>query len=80
MENAATQLTPLRTHPRVVAHVAAGKLDLHGWLFDIESGTLSAMGGESGSFLPIEDEEALADAVPRQRRAAAPQRHLAASA
>ena len=72
MENVATQLTHLRTHPCVAAHVAAGKLALHGWLFDIERGTLSAMDGETGSFEPIGSEDAFAIAVPRHRPAAAP--------
>lgn len=55
MENVAAQLTNLRTHPCVAARVATGELALHGWLFDIEHGTVFAMDRVGGVFLPLED-------------------------
>ncbi len=36
--------THLRTHPCVAARVATGALTLHGWVFEIETGTLLASG------------------------------------
>ena len=55
MENVAAQLTHLRTHPCVAARVASGGLTLHGWLFDIESGKVLTMDGETRRFAPIDE-------------------------
>lgn len=43
----------LRTFPWVVQAVAQGKLKLHGWYFDIESGTLSAHDPDLARFEPL---------------------------
>ncbi len=37
-ENIALQLQHLRTHPAVAARLAVGRLHLHGWLYNIETG------------------------------------------
>jgi carbonic anhydrase len=43
----------LRTFPWVVQAVKEGKLKLHGWYFDIESGTLSAHDPKLARFEPL---------------------------
>lgn len=42
-QNVLTQLTHLRTHPSVAAGMAAGTLDIHGWVFNIGSGRVSVL-------------------------------------
>ena len=77
MENVIAQLTHLRTHPSVASRIATGALTLHGWLFDIENGTVLAMDGRTGEFLPIEDDE-LPVALYGARRATTTPRLVAA--
>ena len=79
MENVAAQLTHLRTHPCVAARVATGELTLHGWVFEIESGTLLALDGETGTFSAIADSPTLPVALPRGRRAVHAAPHLVAA-
>lgn len=67
MENVVVQLTHLRTHPSVAARIADGTLTLHGWLFEIETGTLLALDGETGTFSAIEANDGLPVALPRER-------------
>ena len=40
-ENVLIQIENLRTHPSVLAALASGKLRLHTWVYEIESGVLS---------------------------------------
>jgi carbonic anhydrase len=49
-ENVSIQLTHLKSHPSVASALAQGKLRLHGWVFDIETGSISALDGETGRF------------------------------
>jgi carbonic anhydrase len=53
LENVVVQLANLRTHPSVAAGLAKGRLRLHGWFFEIESGALLAYDGTTGRFRPI---------------------------
>ncbi|GJD64945.1 carbonic anhydrase [Methylobacterium frigidaeris] len=70
LENVVVQLAHLRTHPSVAAALARGGLSLHGWFFEIETGTLHAYDGTR--FVPLTDEAALPVAeVSTPRRAAA---------
>ena len=39
-QNVLLQLAHLRTHPSVAAKVAQGRLSLHGWIYDIETGDI----------------------------------------
>ena len=55
LENVVVQLNNLRTHPSVAAALARGKLRLHGWFFEIESGHVLAYCGERGRFVPIDE-------------------------
>lgn len=52
-ENVIAQLTNLRTHPSVALALAQGKLTLHGWVYDIESGAIDALDGATGRFVPL---------------------------
>jgi len=57
LENVSCQLNNLRGHPSVAARLAAGRLTLHGWFFDIKSGTILALDGETGRFTDVENSE-----------------------
>ncbi len=52
-QNVRTQLQHLRTHPAVAARLAAGNLSLHGWLYDIEGGTVSTLDEAGGAAVPL---------------------------
>ncbi|MBX7483357.1 carbonic anhydrase [Qipengyuania qiaonensis] len=52
-ENVILQLVHLRSHPSVAAALASGKLRLHGWVFDIESGSIRALDGSTGRFAAL---------------------------
>ena len=43
LENVIAQLNNLRTHPSVALGIAQGRLSLHGWVYDIESGYVDAL-------------------------------------
>ncbi len=51
--NVLTQLENLRTHPAVEAAMAKGELEIHGWVYDIAHGEVSAADLETGSFRPL---------------------------
>jgi carbonic anhydrase len=52
-QNVILQLTHLRTHPSVAAALAAGELRLHGWIYDIRTGNVTAYDEAKGSFVPV---------------------------
>ena len=54
-QNVRTQLSHLATHPSVAAGLASGRLALHGWVYGIETGLVTAMEGAAGQFVPLED-------------------------
>jgi carbonic anhydrase len=54
-ENVVQQLQNLRTHPAVLAKLATGDVELHGWVYDIEHGTIEAYQDSSNSFIPVEE-------------------------
>lgn len=45
-ENVLQQLQHLRTHPAVAAKNATGKVRLHGWVYNIEQGTIRCSSGQ----------------------------------
>lgn len=51
-ENVLLQISHIKTHPSVAGRIARGDLDVHGWVFDVNSGEVS-MCGENGQFDPI---------------------------
>lgn len=52
-ENVLVQLENLRTHPAVAARLAQGKLNLHGWVYKLETGEVFHYDHASGQFLPL---------------------------
>ena len=52
-QNALAQIANLRTHPSVAAREAAGKLTLHAWFYEIETGRVFAHDRERNQFLPL---------------------------
>ena len=51
--NVAAQLKNLRSHPTVAARLEEGDLVLHGWVYHIGPGTVTAYEEESRKFLPL---------------------------
>lgn len=52
-ENVLVQLENLRTHPTVSARLARGELNLHGWVYKIETGEVFSYQVEQGQFMPL---------------------------
>lgn len=53
-ENVKLQLQHLRTHPAVAARLAKGNLELHGWIYDIRSGGVTALDQATNTFVPVD--------------------------
>ncbi len=53
-QNVILQLNHLKTHPSVAARLAKGDLQLHGWVYDIKTGGVSAYDESSNSFEPVD--------------------------
>lgn len=53
-ENVLAQLENLKSHPSVAARLASGRLNLHGWVYKIETGQVFAFDPTAGQFLPLE--------------------------
>lgn len=56
-ENVLLQLQHLRTHPAVAAKIASGKISLHGWVYNIETGGIDAYNPQSDSFGPLDEKQ-----------------------
>ncbi|PCI80573.1 MAG: carbonic anhydrase [SAR86 cluster bacterium] len=54
-ENVLLQMQHLRTHPAVLSPLSTGDVDLHGWVYDIEHGTVNAYCEDKKSFVPVEE-------------------------
>jgi len=52
-ENIIVQLNNLKTHPCVALALAQGRLNLHGWVYDIESGSIDALDAATRRFVPL---------------------------
>ena len=52
-ENVIAQLTNLKTHPSVALALEQGRLNLHGWVYDIETGAIDALQGNTRRFVPL---------------------------
>jgi carbonic anhydrase len=63
LENVISQIQHLRTHPSVAAALARGELSLHGWFFEIDSGSILALDGETGEFVRANGQEPLPVAI-----------------
>lgn len=55
-QNVVTQIQHLGTHPAVAAGVASGKLELHGWVYDIETGGIHLHDVTQGRMVPFEEQ------------------------
>ncbi len=52
-ENVIAQLANLQTHPSVRLALEEGRIALHGWVYDIESGSIAAFDGATRQFVPL---------------------------
>lgn len=52
-ENVLHQIENLRTHPLVAAGIAAGRLNLHGWMYKIATGQIFAYEPDRGQFVDL---------------------------
>jgi carbonic anhydrase len=52
--NVIEQLGNLRTHPAVAARLEQGDLNLHGWLYDLGEGAVTAYDSDQQVFVPLE--------------------------
>jgi carbonic anhydrase len=56
-ENVLVQIEHVQTLPVVAAALARGTLDLHAWVYKIETGDVLAYDRERGEYLPLGDDE-----------------------
>lgn len=56
-QNVRAQLTNLKTHPAVASKMARGELTVHGWVYDIQHGTVSILNPENDVFEKVGPEE-----------------------
>jgi len=54
-QNVILQLQHLRTHPTVAVALAQQAVQLHGWVYDIRTGQVSAWDETKSAWVPIED-------------------------
>lgn len=54
-ENVQQQVQHLRTHPAVAAKLATGKIEIHGWVYDIKKGSIRCCGSNSERFTDFDD-------------------------
>lgn len=54
-ENVSQQVQHLRTHPVVAAKLATGKIEIHGWVYNIKSGNIRCCGRDSIQFRDFDD-------------------------
>ncbi len=52
-QNVILQLQHLKTHPTVAARLAKGDLELHGWIYDIKTGAVSAYDEAENCFMDV---------------------------
>lgn len=54
-QNVMLQLQHIRTHPSVAARLASGEVTLHGWVYDIKTGAVSALDEAGNRFVPVSE-------------------------
>jgi carbonic anhydrase len=64
-ENVLVQLENLRTHPSVAARLARGELNLHAWVYKLETGAVFSYDPATQQYLPLGD-KAPAHVTPRR--------------
>lgn len=72
-ENIRLQVAHLKTHPYVAARLATGRVEIHGWYYEIGSGEVLALDERAGAFVPVAERyhEAVGDMIHAHRRAKA---------
>jgi carbonic anhydrase len=68
-ENVIAQLENVKTHPVVAARIARAELQLHGWLYHIHSGEITAFDIGTGQFVPLDHNAITATPARRLQRA-----------
>ena len=63
-KNVLVQLENLRTHPSVAAKISRGELNLHGWVYKIETGTVFYYDPKDGQFEPLTQSSQVEDQKP----------------
>lgn len=53
-ENVIAQVDHLRTHPSVATRLARNEISIHGWIYNIENGSLWAFDAEDGGFVRLD--------------------------
>jgi carbonic anhydrase len=67
--NVIAQMQNLHAHPAVYEFVRRGKLNVHGWMYDIASGEIRRFDAEKGSFVPlVPNDLPVVQAVERDQR------------
>jgi len=69
-ENVLAQLANIKTHPSVALALEQGRLTLHGWVYDIESGAIVALDGASHRFVSLAEFPQTLASAPRAGLAA----------
>ncbi|WP_379920913.1 carbonic anhydrase [Erythrobacter sp. R86502] len=54
-QNVMLQLQHLKTHPTVAVALAQGAVKLHGWVYDIKTGEVSAYNEDTDSWISVEE-------------------------
>jgi carbonic anhydrase len=67
-QNVILQLQHLKTHPSVADRLADGTLSLHGWVYDIRTGGVTAYDETQDKFIPVD--QRYAEEVSRLARVA----------
>lgn len=66
-ENVIAQLANIQTHPSVRLALEEGRVALHGWIYDIESGRIDAFDGSTGGFVSLANNPAVYAVSPQTR-------------
>ena len=54
-ENVIAQIENIKTHPSVRLAIREGRLALHGWVYDIETGRMDALDGATNTFVALNE-------------------------
>lgn len=71
-QNVLVQIDNLRTHPSVAAGLARGELEIHGWVYRLETGDVLTYDHVQGRFVPLAERGAVAMPCPVPLEVSAP--------
>ena len=66
-ENVLVQLENLRTHPAVVGALASGQIQLHAWVYKMETGQVFAFDPAPGQYVPLVNADGVGVSTPMTR-------------